>query len=106
MTSEEQQGEVRGGALQDPAESLTGREREILGLFATGMTNKSVAARLAISEQTVKAHAKSIYRKMRVTNRVQAILVEVMHRDSHTGQRGVVEPPAADVSRPPSTPKE
>ena len=55
-------------------ETLTDREREILGLFAEGFQNKLIAARLSIATETVKAHAKSIFRKLGVTNRVQAVI--------------------------------
>jgi DNA-binding CsgD family transcriptional regulator len=53
---------------------LTAREREILELFSRGLQNKVVATQLSIAEGTVKAHARSMYRKLYVTNRVQAIL--------------------------------
>jgi DNA-binding NarL/FixJ family response regulator len=43
-------------------------------LFAQGLANKLVASELSITEDTVKAHAKSIYRKLHVTSRVQAVL--------------------------------
>lgn len=44
-------------------------------MFAQGMANKTVAVKLSISEQTVKTHAKRIFRKLQVTNRVQAVLL-------------------------------
>jgi DNA-binding NarL/FixJ family response regulator len=56
----------------DPIDMLTSREREILELFAQGLENKVVAVQLSVSEETVRAHAKSIYRKLRVRNRTQA----------------------------------
>jgi DNA-binding NarL/FixJ family response regulator len=59
----------------DLLEALTTRERQILSMCASGLSNKTIAAELSISEQTVKVHARSIFRKMGVTNRVQAILV-------------------------------
>jgi two-component system nitrate/nitrite response regulator NarP len=59
----------------DPIETLTSREREVLGLFAQGLENKVIAAQLSVSEETVRAHAKNIYRKLRVRNRMQASLL-------------------------------
>lgn len=53
---------------------LTTREREVLGLMATGMTNPQIAARLVIAAGTVKTHTLNIYRKLEVGNRTQAIL--------------------------------
>jgi ATP/maltotriose-dependent transcriptional regulator MalT len=53
---------------------LTSREREILGLIGTGMTNPQIAARLIIGAGTVKTHTLNIYRKLKVANRTQAIV--------------------------------
>ena len=53
---------------------LSGREREVLTLLAQGLPNKEVAARLSVSELTVRTHTKRIHRKLGVSNRVQAIL--------------------------------
>ena len=57
----------------DAIEQLTVREREVLALVAVGATNIQVAARLAVSESTVKTHVKHILRKLGVANRAQAI---------------------------------
>jgi DNA-binding NarL/FixJ family response regulator len=51
---------------------LTRRELEVLGLAAEGRSNSVIARRLRITEQTVKLHLSSIYRKLGVTNRTQA----------------------------------
>jgi DNA-binding NarL/FixJ family response regulator len=53
-------------------EPLTARELEVIGLVALGLSNKSVAARLGISDQTVKFHVASIYGKLGATNRTDA----------------------------------
>ena len=55
----------------DPA--LTMREKEVLRLITEGQGNKQIAATLFISSETVKSHIKHIFRKMNVTNRVQAV---------------------------------
>lgn len=57
----------------DPA-VLTLREQEIVRLIATGHDNQSIADSLFISPNTVKTHISNIYKKIDVTNRVQAIL--------------------------------
>jgi DNA-binding NarL/FixJ family response regulator len=52
---------------------LTDRESEVLGLVAKGMANKQIAVALGISEHTVKFHVSSIYSKLNVTNRTEAV---------------------------------
>ena len=52
---------------------LTGRESEVLGLLARGLANKQIAVALGISEHTVKFHVSSIYTKLNVTNRTEAV---------------------------------
>ncbi len=54
-------------------EVLSDRELEVLRLIAGGLTNQKVAARLVIAPGTVKAHTASIYRKLEVANRSQAV---------------------------------
>lgn len=51
---------------------LSAREQEVLRLLSQGSTNREIAQALEISENTVKAHLKSILRKLGVTNRVEA----------------------------------
>jgi DNA-binding NarL/FixJ family response regulator len=51
---------------------LTLRQRRVLELLSTGLSNKHIARALDISEITVKAHVTAIFRKLGVTNRVQA----------------------------------
>jgi DNA-binding NarL/FixJ family response regulator len=52
---------------------LTDRESEVLGLVAKGLANKQIAVALGISEHTVKFHVSSIYTKLNVTNRTEAV---------------------------------
>jgi DNA-binding NarL/FixJ family response regulator len=54
-------------------EILSQREREVLGLVAAGTTNREAAARLFISEATVKTHLLHIYAKLGVTDRASAV---------------------------------
>ena len=51
------------------------REREILQLLAEGCANKEIAAKLGISQGTVKAHLNHVFEKLGVTDRTQALLV-------------------------------
>jgi two-component system nitrate/nitrite response regulator NarL len=53
--------------------ALSEREIEVLGLLAQGLANKQIAAALGISEHTVKFHVSSVYTKMNVTNRAEAV---------------------------------
>ena len=52
-------------------ESLSGREREILALIARGDSNKLIARELDIAETTVKVHVQHIFRKLKLSSRVQ-----------------------------------
>ena len=49
---------------EDPLVELTEREREVLSLLAEGLSNKAIAARLFVTERTVEAHVKQIFRKL------------------------------------------
>jgi LuxR family transcriptional regulator, regulator of acetate metabolism len=61
-------------ADNSPADSaLTRREIDVLRLMATGETNAGIAARLIISEGTVKSHVKHILRKLGAANRAEAV---------------------------------
>jgi DNA-binding NarL/FixJ family response regulator len=55
------------------AEPLTAREVQVLELLAEGLPNKTIAARLGISDQTVKFHVASIYGKLGASNRTDAV---------------------------------
>ena len=58
---------------EQPAVPLTEREREVLTLMASGATNKEIAARLYLSPHTVKEYTSSLYRKLKVRNRAEAV---------------------------------
>jgi two-component system nitrate/nitrite response regulator NarL len=59
--------------LEPSDEPLTARERDVLGLLASGLPNKAIAARLGISDQTVKAHVAAICGKLGAVNRTDAV---------------------------------
>lgn len=56
-------------------ESLTSRELEVLTLLARGLSNKDMSVQLNIGETTVKSHLRSIFSKLRVLSRTEAITV-------------------------------
>lgn len=55
--------------------SLTKREKDVLLLVTQGESNKSIAEKLVLSEVTIKSHLGSIFKKLNVTNRTQAVLL-------------------------------
>lgn len=55
--------------------SLTEREKEVLQLAAQGSSNKEIADELVLREVTVKSHLNSIFKKLKVANRTQAVLL-------------------------------
>jgi DNA-binding NarL/FixJ family response regulator len=58
---------------EQPSVPLTEREREVLTLMASGATNKEIAQRLYLSPHTIKEHTSSLYRKLKVRNRAEAV---------------------------------
>ena len=58
----------------DHSDELTSSEIETLRLVATGADNKAIAERLSLSENTIAHHLRSIYQKLHVRNRTQAVL--------------------------------
>ena len=72
--------------LQEPAasaealsEPLTAREREVLELLGRGLSNRLIAGELHISEHTVKFHISSLYAKLEVNNRAEAVSQGARH---------------------------
>lgn len=66
---------VRDGT--ELVEALTLRETEVLELLAEGLSNKAIAGRLGISDQTVKFHVASIGGKLGAANRTDAVRLAV-----------------------------
>ena len=64
---------ARSPGLEELAEALTPRESEVLQMLASGLGNKEIAARLAISEHTVKFHVASILGKLGAASRTEAV---------------------------------
>ena len=64
-------------------EALSHREIEVLQHAAAGNSNKRIAGKLSVSEETVKGHMKNIFMKLRVTDRTHAVTV--------AAKRGIIE---------------
>lgn len=64
---------ARSPGLEDLAEALTPRESEVLQMLGSGLGNKEIAAKLAISEHTVKFHVASILGKLGAATRTEAV---------------------------------
>ncbi|SUT89233.1 two component LuxR family transcriptional regulator [[Actinobacillus] rossii] len=62
-------------STQNPLDSLTDREMDVLQLIATGLSNKQIAGKLFISEETVKVHIRNLLRKLNVHSRVAATVL-------------------------------
>ena len=66
--------DVRATPVQSPQQPLSEREMEVLKVAAQGMGNKDIGKTLFISERTVQAHMRSIFNKLGVSSRSEAIL--------------------------------
>jgi DNA-binding NarL/FixJ family response regulator len=75
----------RNGSTGSESDILSPREMEVLGLMARGLTNRSIAAQLWISEATVKSHVSHILAKLGQSDRTQAIVFAM--------RSGLVPPP-------------
>lgn len=67
------------GKAPDPLQELTDREREILALIGTGLTNREIGERIFLSEKTIKHYVTNILQKLQVRSRVEAALVASRH---------------------------
>jgi two-component system, NarL family, response regulator YdfI len=65
----------RVARAEDRETPLTPRELEVLRMIADGLGNKQIAARLAISEHTVKFHVGSVFAKTRASTRAEAVMI-------------------------------
>jgi DNA-binding NarL/FixJ family response regulator len=63
------------GPAAEPQQPLTLRQREILGLVAAGMSNREIAARMHLSELTVKGYIETILQQLSARNRVHAAIL-------------------------------
>ena len=63
-----------------PAFRITPRERDIVAAIVAGLSNKEIAQRYSLSEQTVKHHLSNVYDKLGVSTRLELALLAVEHR--------------------------
>jgi DNA-binding NarL/FixJ family response regulator len=68
---------VRQKETANPVQALTPREIEVLDMLGSGLGNKAIAKRLNISDHTVKFHVSSIFQKLSVSTRTEAVAVAV-----------------------------
>lgn len=66
-------------AVEELSDPLTARESEVLDLLGQGLSNKMIARELHISEHTVKFHISSLYSKLGVSNRAEAVSQGARH---------------------------
>lgn len=67
-----------GGSVGDAAPPrLTSREVEVLRLVAGGLSNRSIATTMGLSEHTVRAHLREVMRKLNVRSRIEAVSVAI-----------------------------
>jgi len=71
---------LRRPSPPDPLQPLSPREREVLRLIARGHSSRQIARDLAIGEQTVKTHVRSILSKLGLQDRVQAAIFALRHQ--------------------------
>jgi len=65
---------LQEGPADDVPDRLTLREIEILRLIAEGLTNREIAQRLCLSENTIKTYIQNLYQKLDAHNRIEAVM--------------------------------
>ena len=59
--------------------TLSGREREIIGLVGAGLKDKQIAERLTLNDETVQRHLNSVYDKLEVSDRLELLIYAYRH---------------------------
>ncbi len=81
-------------SLDELSPTLTGRQRDVLGLLGEGRSTKDIARRLGLAVPTVKTHLAALYRQLGARNRVEAVVKAGMSRGRPTRSR----PPMSTVT--------
>jgi DNA-binding CsgD family transcriptional regulator len=79
----------------NPVAMLSQRQHEVMALMSGGVRNSEIAARLRISEKTVKNHINRIFRSLGAGSRVEAVLIWQRHQQNGTTRRSAQNPPLA-----------
>lgn len=72
---------TRHGLRGEYDRPLTPRERDVMSLLRLGWTNRQIADRLCITQQTVRNHVTNILRKLRARNRTHAVVITLTTGD-------------------------
>ncbi|MDH6142762.1 MULTISPECIES: response regulator transcription factor [Kitasatospora] len=80
-----------------PVAVLSQRQHEVMALVSRGVRNAEIAARLHVSEKTVKNHINRIFRSLGAGSRVEAVLIWQQHQRSGAIRRGAPNPPLSPV---------
>ena len=75
--ADDQGSRIPVGEGGSPIQSLTFREQEVLQLLSRGLNNQAIAEALYVSDRTVQAHLTSIFAKMGVSSRLEAVLTAI-----------------------------
>jgi DNA-binding NarL/FixJ family response regulator len=76
-------------------ETLTARQRELVGFVAEGMGNREISVQLGVSENTVKKHLTAIFAKIGVSSRVELVLSSISRVSAEYTNREIGSAPAA-----------
>ena len=95
--------------MPEYGEPLTDREKELLQMVATGVTNRQVAQRLTISVNTVKVHLRNIYAKLGAESRTEATMIAIREGWVSVESPGEAltpegEGPSTELQAPPAPP--